>query len=435
MQQHIREVRIAQAFARRWVTVGVLASVPIVASCGSDSNAPPSIASISPDFGPLGGGTRITITGSGFVGDGAEPNRVLIGGVEAPLASAIDDQTLEVLLPPSITAGERAVVVYNRNGYANETGKFHYSALPVITSVQPTRIEYNKTSRIVVTGSGFEKDQAGVPTIMVAGVKATDVTVMNDTTLSFQIGPGLPMSKPDIELKNTVGTATGKALLQYVPSLGKGFLLFSKSNNYFAAFYDPVSHAFVDVPSSATRLPDAKPGYRALYVDDGGNYWAHTRNGEFGQIDFVSQNLTKTVRAGARLIAFEHMGNDVYALARGGQFGRFDITTGEFTAIGNTPVPNGNGCGLALLGNTMFAACLDRIMQINITTGALGAQVAIAPPNVGGFSPHISDMRALDGILYGVTSLGELLTINPTNGITATVEDFGIPVSAMEIFQ
>jgi hypothetical protein len=98
-------------------------------------------------------------------------------------------------------------------------------------------------------------------------------------------------------------------------------------------------------------------------------------------------------------------------------------------------VPNGNGCGLALLGNTMFAACLDRIMQINITTGALGAQVAIAPPNVGGFSPHISDMRALDGILYGVTSLGELLTINPTNGITATVEDFGIPVSAMEIFQ
>ena len=375
------------------------------------------------------------ITGSGFLADGAQPNRVLIGGIEAPLASAVDDQTLEVLLPPSATPGDRSVVVYNRNGYASESGKFNYSALPTITVAQPARLEYNKTTRVVLTGSGFVADDAGIPQITVDGVVATEVKVTSDTSLSFQIGAGLPMSKPDIKLHNTVGEVTATGLLQYVPTLGKGFILFSKSNNNFAAFFDPVSRAFVDIPNSPKRRTLSRPGFRALFVDATGNYWAHTREGTFGQIEFSSQNIDKTVRSGARVIAFEAMGSDLYAIARGGQFGRYNVATGEFAPIGATLIPGGNQCGLALMGNTMFAACSGQIMTINVTTGALGPLVAIAPPTVGSGTPHLADMRVLDGILYGVTNSGQIVTINPTTGITGIVEEFGIAVSAMEIFQ
>lgn len=381
------------------------------------------------------GGTRILITGSGFLADGAQPNRVLIGGIEAPLASAVDDQTLEVLLPPSTTPGDRAVVVYNRNGYASETGKFNYSALPTITLAQPARLEYNKTTRVVLTGSGFVADDAGVPKITLDGVAATDIKITSDTSLSFTVGPGLAMSKPEIKLQNTVGEATVNGLLQYVPTLGKGFILFSKSNNNFAAFFDPVSRAFVDIPNSSKRRILSRPGFRALFVDATGNYWAHTRDGTFGQIEFSSQNIDNSVRSGARVIAFEPVGSDLYAIARGGQFGRYNITTGEFSPIGTTLIPGGNQCGLALMGNTMYATCGGQIMTINVTTGALGPSIAIAPPTVGGNIPHFADVRVLDGVLYGVTNNGQIVTINPTTGITGIVEEFGIPVSAMEIFQ
>ena len=377
----------------------------------------------------------MVITGSGFLADGAQPNRVLIGGVETALASAIDDQTLEVLLPPSATPGERSVVVYNRNGYANELGKFNYAALPTITAAQPPRIEYNKTTRVVLTGSGFVANDAGLPQITVDGVAATDVKITSDTSLSFQIGPGLPLFKPDIRLNNTVGDVTANGLLQYVPTLGKGFVLFSKSNNNFAAFFDPISGAFVDIPNSPKRKPLVRPGFRALFVDASGNYWAHTRDDRFGQIEFGSQNIDQSVRSGARVIAFERMGSDLYAIARGGQFGRYDITTGEFTQIGTTLIPGGSQCGLALMGNTMFATCSGRIMPVNVTTGALGTATAISPPNIGGDIPHFADVRVLDGKMYGVTNSGQIVSIDPMTGITGVIEEFGIQVSAMEIFQ
>ncbi len=435
MQQHIRITRAAHGIGRRGLALGALLTGLLIASCGSDVSPPPTIEAVTPPYGPLQGGTRVLISGSGFLADGAQPNRVLIGGVEAPLASAVDDQTLEVLLPPSTTAGDRTVVVYNRNGYASESGKFNYSALPTITAAQPPRLEYNKSTRVVVTGTGFVADDAGIPQITVDGVVATDIKVTSDTSLSFTIGPGLPMSKPDIKLHNTIGAATALGLLQYVPTLGKGFILFSKSNNNFAAFFDPVSRAFVDIPNSSKRRPLSRPGYRALFVDAPGNYWAHTRDGTFGQIDFSSQNIDQTVRSGARVVAFESMGSDLYAIAKGGQFGRYNITTGEFAPIGATLIPGGNQYGLALMGNTMFATSGGQIMTVNVTTGALGPQVAIAPPTVGGQVPHFADVRVLEDVMYGATRDGQIVTINPTTGITGIIEEFGIPVSAMEIFQ
>ena len=435
MQQHTNVTCAAFYPRRRGLALGALLTSLTLASCGSDASAPPTIESVTPPYGPLRGGTRLLITGSGFLADGAQPNRVLIGDIEVPLASALDDQTLEVLLPPSMTPGDRAVVVYNRNGYASESGKFNYSALPTITVAQPARLEYNKTTRVVLTGSGFVADDAGVPKITVDGVAATDIQITSDTSLSFQIGPGLPLAKPDIKLQNSVGEATARGLLQYVPTLGKGFVLFSKSNSEFASFFDPVSRVFVDIPNSPKRTNLVKPGFRALFVDMAGNYWAHTRGGTFGQIEFATQNIETSVRSGARVIAFEHVGTDIYAIARGGQFGRFNITTGEFSPIGATLIPGGNQCGLALMGNIMYATCSGQIMTVNITTGALGPQVALSPPTVGGNLPHFADVRVLDGIMYGVTNNGQIVTINPTTGITAVVEDFGLQVSAMEIFQ
>ncbi len=78
-------------------------------------NAPLSITSITPNVGPMKGGTPVTIVGAGFrVGDWS--TRITIGGV---LVSAITDMSLTELIvrtPAVSSPGAKDVVVRNPNG-------------------------------------------------------------------------------------------------------------------------------------------------------------------------------------------------------------------------------------------------------------------------------------------------------------------------------
>src|SRR5687768_12560527 len=99
----------------------VCAAVFLIA-CGGDPDTTIEVVDVTPDHGSLVGGTRIVISGQGFVRAGAAPNRVLIGNREAPLAAAIDDNTLEVVTPPGDTAGDAPITVFNQNGQGKVMG-------------------------------------------------------------------------------------------------------------------------------------------------------------------------------------------------------------------------------------------------------------------------------------------------------------------------
>ena len=108
--------------------VRLLIGVAFVAGCGGDAGSvSPAVDSISPNFGPLSGGSHVTITGSGFLVGGAPPNHVVFGDVEAPLAAADTDTTLEVTVPPGEKSGDVPIIVFNRNGEVTVMGQFHYS--------------------------------------------------------------------------------------------------------------------------------------------------------------------------------------------------------------------------------------------------------------------------------------------------------------------
>src|SRR4051794_4287255 len=94
----------------------VLVAAVLAACSGSSGNEDPTIDTVSPAFGPLAGGTRVVITGSGFLRDGATPDRVLFGANESPQAGVVDDFTLEATVPATTTAGDVAITVFNRNG-------------------------------------------------------------------------------------------------------------------------------------------------------------------------------------------------------------------------------------------------------------------------------------------------------------------------------
>ncbi|MCE9574409.1 MAG: IPT/TIG domain-containing protein [Deltaproteobacteria bacterium] len=384
---------------------------------------------MSPAFGPLAGNITITITGTGFTFDGAEPNKVVVAGQEAILASAIDDNTLEVVVPPGTAAGDAPIFIYNQNGHVTTNGKFAYTALPTITQVTPRDIVYDSlTTKVTVSGSGFMDQGAGEVTVNVAGAPAVDVVVNSDSELTFTATPGVPLSLHDLEIVDGRGAVTKSNAIRYVPSLAKGFLMFSKSPATFAWFYDPVGKQLVRIPNSPDRVPTSRPGYRALVVDAAGQYWAHSRDSLFGKIDFQTQSFDTPIPIGARVNAFVRKGAEIFAITHNGRFGKVDLETGSFTLIGSATI-DCCGFGLALLNGTMYAASESGISTIDPVTGLRGALVPMSP------SYHFADMRELDGVLYGVTRYGQLVSIDPTNGISSLVQDFGVEVSAMETFQ
>ena len=93
-------------------------------------NYPPAISSVSPQSGPLIGGTTITLTGVGFGGT----KGVTVAGKPALSYTVVDDTHLRVVTP-SYTGGTAHIVVTNAVGpsAAGTTDVYHYvNTFPVV---------------------------------------------------------------------------------------------------------------------------------------------------------------------------------------------------------------------------------------------------------------------------------------------------------------
>ena len=179
---------------------------PAVQEDGFSYNPVPRITSVKPDAGPLEGGIEITITGTGFIGAGSGRGGidVLVGGVEAPGASAWSSTRVTVDTPPS-TAGVKDVVVINRDGQeAKLRDGFTYNPAPVINSVTPNNGKLAGGTQIVIQGSGFLPE---AKVLMAQDVDASSFIVaqlleVSPTSIIAITPPGKPGSK-DIMVRNT----------------------------------------------------------------------------------------------------------------------------------------------------------------------------------------------------------------------------------------
>ena len=122
------------------------------------------VTGVSPSSGPKGGGTVITVTGSGFV----HGSRVSIGTLVGQNVVLVSSTQLRATTPYSSTTGARDVRVTNPNSrYAIRTGGFTYtttsspappppsSTTLSVTGVSPASGPRSGGTVITVTGSGF----------------------------------------------------------------------------------------------------------------------------------------------------------------------------------------------------------------------------------------------------------------------------------------
>jgi len=400
------------------------------AACSSPSPGPIAIDAVTPSYGPLAGGTRIVIAGERFVAGDAGPTRVLVGGREAPLASALDDATLEVIIPPGDQPGDAELVVFNRNGTAISNTAFHYAAQPAIASITPAEVIYStQATTMTVTGSGFLDDGAGDTLLLLDGVPALDVQVASDTELTFTAPGGRALGRPRVEIANARGVATKERGFRYRPSARSGLLLFTMSSQTFAMFFDPVDNSLVSIPRVGPFS-----ALSSVVVDEDGEYWGTERSGNrLGRVDLSTQRFDQAVQIGFRLPAMVRIDGMQYGLDRWTlRFGKFGLD-GAFTTIGDMQFPCCGSYGIAYDGTTLYFTSRSgndkTINTIDPETGAVGTPVKL----LGNASLHVEEMRFFDGKLYATSRDGSLVEIDPTTG-AVTVRATIFRANAMEVF-
>ncbi|MBU6280147.1 MAG: IPT/TIG domain-containing protein, partial [Actinomycetales bacterium] len=135
----------------------------------------PNIASITPATGPTGGGTSVTISGTGFTGATA----VRFGSTNAASFTVVNATTITAVTPVK-AAGAADVVVITPGGTGTLTNGFTFANVPTVTSLSPSSGGLAGGTTVTITGADF----TGATGVTFGGVAAGSFTVVNATTIT-----------------------------------------------------------------------------------------------------------------------------------------------------------------------------------------------------------------------------------------------------------
>lgn len=191
-------------------TVDVLVTTPVGTSANTAADnfiytGGPTVTAVSPKAGPIGGGTAVTITGSGFTG----ATSVTFGGTAATTYTVTNDTTISAT-SPAHAAGTVDVLVVTPSGTSANTAAddFVYGGGPIITSISPTTGPAAGGTTVTITGTGF----TGATSVTFGSTTLTP-TVTNDTTLTVVAPAGT--GTVDIRVVTPVGTSPNTAADDY----------------------------------------------------------------------------------------------------------------------------------------------------------------------------------------------------------------------------
>ncbi|WP_133918035.1 IPT/TIG domain-containing protein [Streptomyces sp. NBC_00582] len=161
---------------------------------------PPLVTGVLPSSGPTGGGTAVTITGSGFT----DVTAVAVAGVPVASFTVLDATAISALTAASgPVSGPVSVATAGDSGFG---GQFSYLApvLPVITAVDAPSGPTSGGTQVVITGSGF----TGTTAVLFGDTPADGFFVPADTTI-VATTPAHPAATVTIAVTTPTGTASG----------------------------------------------------------------------------------------------------------------------------------------------------------------------------------------------------------------------------------
>jgi len=137
----------------------------------------PTVSAVAPASGATGGGTLVTISGSGFTG---APG-VDFGAVPASAFTVVSDQTIVATAPPA-AAGlvDITIATFDGTSSTSSSDEYTFSTItPSVTGVTPSSGTTLGGAAVTITGSGFTGASA-----VSFGTLAAAYTVINDGTIA-----------------------------------------------------------------------------------------------------------------------------------------------------------------------------------------------------------------------------------------------------------
>lgn len=151
--------------------------------------AAPVVTGVSPNSGPITGGTPITVTGSGFTG----ATSVTIGGIYT-FFTVLDDNTISDTTPAGDAAGDAVDVVVSTAGGASATGpadQFTYvpavsPLAPIVDKVTPNFGAPAGGKAVTIAGANF----TGATEVDFGTTAVTAFKIVSDTSITTTSPPG-----------------------------------------------------------------------------------------------------------------------------------------------------------------------------------------------------------------------------------------------------
>ncbi len=172
----------------------------------------PTVSSLGTTSGSTGGGTAVTINGSGFTNAAS----VSFGGVPAASFWVISDTEIGAIAPPQ-DAGTYDVSVTNAGGTSalSSSDRYTYTAAaaPTVTSLGTSSGTTAGGTSVTINGSGF----TGAGGVYFGGVVATSFTVNSDSSITA-IAPSQAAGTVDVTVATPTGTSATSSADQFTYS-------------------------------------------------------------------------------------------------------------------------------------------------------------------------------------------------------------------------
>jgi len=146
----------------------------------ASSPSPPTVTALSPSFGPVSGGTSISITGTGF--STSSGGTTVDFGTNAAAGVSCASTTSCTAVSPGASAGTVDVTVSTSNGAspASPTEVFTYVPAPTITKITPTDGPSSGSANVTIWGTSF----VGTVSVHFGGKLARGVRVLSSSEIT-----------------------------------------------------------------------------------------------------------------------------------------------------------------------------------------------------------------------------------------------------------
>lgn len=384
------------------------------------------VTGISPSTGAAGGGTLVTISGTGFLAGAT----VYFGNTPGTNVSVTDSTLLSVIAPAGTLGASVPVSVSNSNGFttlAPGTYTFGSAAGSTTTGTQPTISAISPASgtaaggtQVTLIGSGFV---SGI-TVAFGGIPATNVTVVNSTQVTLTTPSGTVGAVP-VQVTNPNGAFGGLAsaftylvatpeLTAVAPSeglivggtpitlTGSGFVVGAT----VTIGGQPARNVAVTSPTTITAVtpPGVPGGSMVLVTNPGGRITGLATGFTYSATPSVTSTLAVTgvspaagPMSGGTLVTIAGQGFAAGAIVTIGGVPATNVTVLSPTQIlASTPASTVSGPATVVVTVNNYGNALSGGFTYN-STGTTGGTTTTPPPQSTGLAPGTSGLFVFRG--------------------------------------